>query len=922
LNLVKYIILFFVICNSLSAQQDSVTSKLVLIDSLNMDGAMALDTSIVNNSDTVLSINDTLRLSENNAIFAEEGIESKIDYGSLDSSYTDLVKNEIHLYGDAFVKYQNYSLKADYIIFNFDTNIASAFTVIDTSRHEIVKPIFQDGTTKFEYESLKYNFKTKKGIVSDAITKEGEFYLLGTKTKFVTNTIDSSGTEEQVVYNERALITTCDLDHPHFGIRASKLKVIPEKLAVIGPSQLEIAGVPTPILLPFGFFPLTDGASSGLIFPKDFDYNPELGLTFRDIGYYFPINEYFDLKLTADIYTRGSWAVKLNSQYKQRYAYNGNVSLSYFNWVRDDVVTGGKLKQTSFSINIAHNQDPKAHPYRSLGGSVNISGNRFNQRQSNEASDRLNNVYTSNFNYKHSLPGTPFSFRMGFAHSQNTQTRKVDITLPNASLNMNTIFPFKRKNQAGGEKWFEKIALKYDASLQNMTTTSDTTIFTNETLDNLRTGLQHRASMNTSTTVAKYFQVSPSVNYTENWYLNETEKIFNDQLVYDADSIDVDPEGNIIYDIDTTFGQIITQKNQGFYTFRDYSVNLAVGTQLFGTKKFGSGLIRGIRHVMKPSITFSYAPSSQDRYQLLVDTDTRDVFNDPESYNPFQGNPYSPSLRDKQMTLNYSIANVLEAKLFSKKDSTEKNIKLFNSFNINGNYNFAADSLKWSDVSMSGNSSIYKGLTTIRFSGSFRPYVTNEKGKVINKTIWDTKKRPVEFRNFRLNIDTGFSFRQIKDLIAGKEDKKKKGVKDKAIEEEEQERAIKPHRTEKKKELTSFADLFDSFRISHNLQYNVQRMNDGRDTSYISTNAIRLSGAIKLSENWGVNIGNLSYNFQTKTFPYPTFSLTRNLHCWQMRLSWYPSTGTYGFFIGVNSGALNFLKYEYGQQNNNNFFGG
>ncbi len=910
---VLYIVCFISMYQISWFQQDSVALDSVIYPTSTVIDTLSPDTIGI----------DTLKLPKSNEdLFAQEGIDAKIDYGSVDSSYTDLIKNEIHLFGDAFVKYRSYNLNADYIIFNFTTNVASAFTVIDTAKDEIVKPVFKDGNSSFEYESLRYNFKTKKGIVSSAITKEGEFYLVGKKTKFVSNTIDSSGTEEKVLYNQNAIVTTCDHEHPHYGIRASKLKVIPNKLAVVGPSNLELGGVPTPIFLPFGFFPLTDGASSGLIFPKNYEYDPQLGLSFRDIGYYFPINEYVDVKLTADIYTRGSWAVKLLSNYKKRYGYNGTVDLRYFNWVRDDDNTGGKNKETAFSINISHTQDSKAHPYRNLSGSINISGNRFDQRQSQSAARRLTNTYTSNLNFRHSMPGTPFSFRAGFSHSQNTQTRNVSITLPSASLNMNTIYPLKRKNQAGGEKWYEKIALKYDASLQNMTTTTDTTIFDQQTLDNLKTGLQHRASVNTSFTAAKYFQISPSINYTENWYLNKELRSFDPANIIEMDSIGVDPEGVTIYRNDTIYGQQLRDTLRGFYTFRDYSVNLSVGTQLFGTKRFSKGLIRGIRHVMKPSFTFSYAPSSKDRYELMVDTDNRPEENEIDLYNPFRGNPYSPSLRDRQMTLSYSFTNILEAKYYSKRDSTEKNIKLLNNLSLNGNYNFAADSLNWSDISVSGNTNIYKGLTKFRFSARFRPYETNESGRVINKTLWDTQGKLVEMRNLTLNFDTGFTFKQIRGLFSSEKKEEKKASKEEDKKERDSRPGIRIKKGQKKKELRSFADLFDKFRISHVFQWVKRKENDGRDTSFVSSNSIRFSGSIPLSENWNLTVGNLSYNFVTKTFPYPSFGLSRDLHCWTMSIRWNPSQRTYGFFIGVKSGALNFLKYEYGQQNANNYFGG
>ncbi|MCB0691530.1 MAG: LPS-assembly protein LptD [Saprospiraceae bacterium] len=920
---------FNLICNCLYGQSDTIA-----IDTIpeNQSVIQASEESMV---DSVLALSqggdslniekrDTVRL---DFVMADGAIDSEIDYGARDEELNDVDLNEVHLFGDAHVRYQNYSIKADYIVFNFSTNIASAFAVYDSTGENKVVPIFDDGNTKFEYDQLKFNFKTKKGIVLGAVTKEGEFYLLGTKTKFITTKEDSLADESQVIYNEKALVTTCNHKEPHFGIRAHKLKVIPNKLAVVGPSQLELAGVPTPLFLPFGFFPLSKGASSGLIIPTDFDYNPDLGFSFKDFGYYWPINEYIDLKMTGDYYTRGSWAARLESNYYKRYAFKGKIDLGYANTIRDNDQTGEVESAKSFNINITHNQDAKAHPYRSIGGSINISGNRYDQRKTNSSLNRLNNIYTSNFNYSNSLPGTPFSFRAGLSHSQNTLTRKVDITLPSASLNMNTIYPLKRSVQAGGERWYEKIALSYNASLQNMTTTTDTTIFSKETLDNIRTGLQQKASVNTSITAAKYFQISPSINYTENWYLNKEERNFDPTLIINKDSIDIDPEGQIIYRYDTIYGAVDVEKLKGFYTFRDYNFNVSLSTNVFGTKTFSKGWLRGIRHVMKPSISFTYAPDTKDRYELYVDSDSRDEFNQRSFYNPYRNNPFSPGLTNKQMTVSYRLGNIIEAKYFSKKDSSERKFKLLNSLDLNGNYNFAADSLKWSDISISGNTTIFKGLSTIRFTASYRPYVTNTDGKIVNKTIWDSKGKLAEFRNLTLNIDTRFTIKQLADWITGTKSKddsknKKKEKETKKAEVDKEDGFIRPRQSKTTYKERSFYSLIDNFSFTHTLQWTKQRMNDGRDTSFIRTHSIQLRGKIPLTDNWSVSLGNISYNFTSKTFPYPDFGIHRNLHCWEMSVHWNPSIKTYSFFIGVTSGALNFLKYEYGDRSSSSYFGG
>nr|HPK10999.1 putative LPS assembly protein LptD [Saprospiraceae bacterium] len=276
---------------------------------------------------------------------------------------------------------------------------------------------------------------------------------------------------------------------------------------------------------------------------------------------------------------------------------------------------------------------------------------------------------------------------------------------------------------------------------------------------------------------------------------------------------------------------------------------------------------------------------------------------------------------------SYRLGNIIEAKYFSKKDSSERKFKLLNSLDINGNYNFAADSLKWSDISISGNTTIFKGLSTIRFTASYRPYVTNTDGKIVNKTIWDSKGKLAEFRNLTLNIDTRFTIKQLADWITGTKSKddsknKKKEEETKKAEVDKEDGFIRPRQSKTTYKERSFYSLIDNFSFTHTLQWTKQRMNDGRDTSFIRTHSIQLRGKIPLTDNWSVSLGNISYNFTSKTFPYPDFGIHRNLHCWEMSVHWNPSIKTYSFFIGVTSGALNFLKYEYGDRSSSSYFGG
>lgn len=833
---------------------------------------------------------------------SNDGLDDIIDYGATDSSYVDLKENQIHLFGQAFVKYKEYDLKAGYIIFDFDDNEASAFRLKNSKGVLEQKPDFTDGTNKFKSNGLRFNFKTNKGLIFDAVTNEGEFTIHGSRTKFVSKDADSTSVDDQI-YNQNAIITTCDADHPHYGIRARKLKVIPNKLAIIGLSQLEIMGIPTPVVLPFGFFPLTNGRSSGLIFPSDYEYNEEFGLGFREIGYYFPINDYLDLKVTGDIYTRGTHRINLASKYVKRYKYKGDVLIRYANNIGENPVDGSRSSSKAYSLKITHNQDAKAHPYRKIGGTINLSTNRYDQVNTTSYENVVNNIIQSNFYYKHSLPGTPFSISTSFTHKQDNKTRLVNITLPDAVLRMNTIYPFK-SNKGGQEGWYEKINVRYDAKFKNYVSATDTTLFTNETLDNLQTGLSHNATTGANFNVLKYFNVSTSAKFEQFVLTRKRIMELDTALIIDTIGWKIDQNRDSLAVLDTTYGMINDRFENGLATVELFNMNVNVGTQLFATKRFSKGWLRGLRHTMKPSIGFSYSPDSENKYEkeVLISSDP-DEINEFLTYNPYRGGAYSPPLNAKQMLMTYQISNIFEGKYYSKSDSTEKKFKLLDRLIINGNYNFAADSLKFSPLSISGNASFFKGITSVNFSARYNYYKKNEDGRLINKTVWSQDKRPVEFDNFNLTLTNGFTFGKIRELF---NPSKKKA-------------STNPKQNETSGE--SLGDWIDNFRINHSLTYQIRRMNDGRDTSFINNHSIRVSGQIKLTDSWNLSVNNISYDIKNNAFVYPQFSLSRDLHCWTMQFSWTPIREIYSFFIGVKSTSLSFLKYNYGQRNANQLLG-
>ncbi|MBK8370735.1 MAG: hypothetical protein IPL20_05045 [Saprospiraceae bacterium] len=762
-----YIVIFIIICIGLNAgaQKNNALFKKDTVASLKdtVISSRIVPSGFLSN-DSIPS--DSFPVTTSNFELSEEALEDEVTYGSRDTSWNDIENNKIHLFGKAYVEYTTIKVNARYIIFDFVNNVLEAHETIpdsfrvfaervDTSTED--KPTFIDGESTFTYKKLRYNFKSKKAFVQQAVTKESDFFLHGRETKFVSAGTDSLQ-QEDIIYNKNAYITTCSADHPHFGIKAAKLKFIPNKVAVMSVAQLEISDIPTPLFLPFGFFPLFKGKSSGLILPKSYDYQENLGLGFREIGYYFPINQYIDAKITGDIYSRGSHSIRTNLRYKKKYGFSGNVDLGYTNNVFEDENTAVKRSSKSFNINIRHDQDSKAHPYRRLGGSINIQSNRFDQRTFVNPAAATVNTYNSNFSFSHSMPGTPFSFNAAFSHSQNTNTRKMTITFPQMTLRMNTINPFKSKT-ATKEKWYDKIAVSYAADFRNTTNTTDTTLFTKESVNNLRSGMWQTSNVSANLRVLKYFNVVPNATYDEYWLLNKIEQQFNPTEIFVFDTLR-NESGEIlgITKRITQYGKIDTVQERGLYGYRNFRTGIDINTKVFSTLQFRKGFLRGLRHQVTPSLSFVYSPNTTDKYVRKVDTDSRPEINRAREYGIYQESPFG-QLRgsNAQMAINYSLLNIFEAKIATK--DTIKKVKLLNNISVSGFYNAVADSLKWSDVRISGNTNFFHGLTNVNLSLNLSPYVYVNNVKIntsrysISKNVFDV----LAYRDCNLGVNTGFS---------------------------------------------------------------------------------------------------------------------------------------------------------------------
>ncbi len=936
---------------------------------------------------------DSLMLSRQNFVeqssisgqvqFSADTLDDVVTYEARDSIRLDNVNRLIYLYGEASIKYQTYSITADYIRVNLDSSIADAQQLPDSvkqkdlydqlgtdepepepepevnidfdgdpelmlldsfqrdsMRQQVLlrrraqedpnvvdgrtkdgRPYFEDGASQFTADRLRYNFKSRKGKIYQAVTQESSMFIHGSETKFVSDLGDSTRVANDYVYSRDVLLTTCNAPVPHYGIRSRKQKIIPNKQVIVGASNVEIANVPVPLFLPFGFFPMTKGPKSGLIFPRDYEYSERWGFGLREIGYYFPISDRVDLQLTGDIYFKGSWGLRAQSSYRKRYKFSGGIDLAYSDRVNADVFDNegiqDKQHERSFSINWRHTQDTRAHPNQSFTASVRMQTNGYEQLNSNEANRVLNNSYSSNVSYRKKFTNTPFTLSANATHSQNTRTGDIQFTLPDVNVNMTRIFPFKsNKRRAPEPKWYEKISLQYSGMFLNRVRTKDSLLFSQPFFDNAEMGVNHRVNSSASFHFLKYFNITPSVNVEETWYFKTINKRFAGVEV-EFDTIR-DPDGTIFsIEPDTTnFGIVEKDTLSGFDRFTEYSAAISLSTQIFGSLGVGrtKGWFRGIRHVMKPTISMNFSPDylNNENYSGTVQTDIRD----PEQfdvYSFFEGALFGqPPLSDKRMALSYSINNLIEAKIFSRKDSTTKKIKLFNNIAISGSHNFVADSLKWSVVGVSGNTSFFKNLIRLQARAVWDPYAVNEDGRRINRSYWRERKKPLRFDQANFRVSTALTIDQIRGIFTGKEEESSSGSNRSGRS------GIRGGGAQSAENILdqSLFDILSGFRIRHDFVFGwMDRDRDGVPEFEVRTNSVNTQGSIMLTPKWNITVSNIGYDFRTKRLTYPNIGIVRDLHCWEMGFNWAPTRSFYSFYIRVRQSPLDFLNLPYRRSN-------
>lgn len=855
-----------------------------------------------------------------------DSLAAPVNYAAEDSMWVDFESEEIHLYGSATVDYQQIKLQANHIILNYGTNIVYAEPLPDSLGMPAGEPEFSDGGQSFVAKKMRYNFKSGKGIVYGTTTTQDDIFVRGGKSKFVSGAVRvDDTTRADVIYTEGAIFTTCSAEHPHFGIRTRKAKVIPNRLAVIGPSNLEIMGVPTPIWLPFGFFPLKSGRSTGLLFPSDYQYSPQWGYGLQGVGWFFPIGEHVNLQATADYYIKGTYTLNANVRYVRRYKYSGSFNASYKRLRREDQDLN-EIFDKGISINWSHRQDRRAHPTFNFGGSLNFQTNLVDQRFINSYEVASQNTIRSSMNATKTFTKLKSTLTFGLNHSQNNQSRQITVNFPDANFTTQTIYPFR--NLPGRQKaWWKKLQFRYKSALRTEFQASDSTFFTQATLDDGQYGFRHDISSGLSLNVLKYFNVSPNVSFEEVYYGKS--RAYGLDGVIQTEEV-IDDQGNLTIDT-TSLGSIVNELQPGLASYRTFSAGVSVSTQLFGKIRFRKkGLLglQGLRHVMKPSITFGYAPDYRNAVDYISDTpyyipeSEIDPLNgdDDRFLSPFANQIFgAPPNSERRLGISYSIANLFEAKTWNKKDSTSQNVKLFQNIGVSGTYDYTLDSLKWSTVRMSGGTQFFKGVTRVNFSATFDPYITRfdaDKNdyRRVNISNLSEGRGLLSLTRMTSTIATNITVQKIRELFQGAEEEVVTDLAEERRKRREEETTLF--------EETDLLSLFERFSIRHTFNFGFIREFDtdnpdvadrGKPVFSQTANSIELRGSLQLTNNWSVNIGQIGYDFTSKRITYPFLSFVRDLHCWEMRFSWAPQRNTYNFSIAVKPGTLDFINVPVNQ---------
>lgn len=899
-----------------SEQKSGVTldsQNIVIVDTLKTRRAdsvrsITADSSLITFNDSLLVVrgDTTSLLQDSTAVIALSPEDSAARRGSLlypafssarDSIVEDFSdgKRMVYYYGDVSVKYGNLELKSDYMAYDMDTKTVFASGIKDTSGVLQGKPEMTEGTEKYVMETVYYNFESRKARITNMITQESEGFLHGTLLKKMPdNSINIAGGK----------YTTCDHEHPHFYLQLTNAKVInqPNKVTVFGPAYLVVEDVPTPFALPFGFVPSQVTRASGILIPS-FNEEAARGFALKGLGYYFVLSDHLDVTLTTDLFSLGSWNALLTSRYKKRYKYDGNFNLNYSVNQTGEEGSPDFYRSKDFAVRWSHSQDPKSRPGTSFRASVNFSTPMNDRFNSYDIQQSLQNQISSSISYGKSL--TNFNISANLLHSQNSLDSSYAFTVPNITLSMNRIFPFKRKEAVGKERFYESISLSYNTTLDNKVNFKAKDFGEDDFLSKFRSGMQHSFQIGLPTfDLFNYIQFSPGVSYGMNWFFQKNDKFYDEETSRVTDNI-----GSIF----SHFG--VTQ---------DFAASMSASTVLYGMFNFGPrSRIRTIRHVVKPSLSVSYKPeqgTAGNGYRTLNYLDPNGVLHQTD-YNIYDGLLFGYPSKGRSASMSFSLGNNLEAKVFNDKDTTDgglKKVKLIDNLSLGGSYNFLADSIKLSNISVSMSTTIF-GSLAFNANASLDPYAIDGQGKKYNQLNLLKEGWYKLARVTNASMSLSYQFGGEGERAGAGMGLPEKGSRKSSGTEGSDYIRVYNHPVTGEYIPGGWVYYLDpknpwSVNLNYNYSFNRSYQNVGGRLNTINNHmqTLGVSAQVKLGKDLNINL-NTGIDLMKMALTTTQLSATYDLHCFLISVSWVPSGmwESWSFRINAKASALaDLLKFK------------
>ena len=798
-----------------------------------------------------------------------------IHYKAADSIALGLGDRRATLYREGNITYEGMELQAGEIVVDFNQQTLKAIGTVDSGGAYQGRPFFKQGDAEYRADTILFNYHSKKGIINGVITQEGDGFLHGNKVKKVS---------DSVMFLSGGQYTTCNYAHPHFAFNFSKSKLITRKLIVTGPAYVSIQDVPTPLAVPFAFFPLLKGRSSGIIIPS-YGWMNGRGYYLKDGGYYFAINDNLDVSLLAELYTNLSWKGEVRSNYYRRYRYKGFVDVSYGRYrqgLRGD--TSAFRVFNDFKVSWQHSQDPKANPNSRFTANVNLQSRNYSKTTTN-SNDYFNSTTTSSISYNTKL-GDAFNLSAAANESFNTQTGLISLKLPNVSLSSVTFYPLRRKG-GGTYKWYENISMGYVLNAGNNVNVADTDFFKKSIFSKMRYGVSHRVPVQGSVKVLRHFNWTNSLTYNERWHWNTIEK-----------------------HIDPATQRVAIDTLRGFKANRDFNISSSLNTRIYGMFNLRLPHLKAVRHVISPSVAFHFSPdfgSERLGYWKSYTDSTGYV----HRYSIFEQSLYGGPADGKSGRIAFSISNSLEAKLrrWRQRDTAQdgdnlRKVVLIENLNLAMSYDMARDSLNWSDLVVSGRTTLFKSLV-LNYSGSFVPYVVDSAGRKHNQLLWETLQKLFQRTNSTWSAQLSYSLNN--ETFGGGDKAAPQGgdIVPPILQ--------SPYGPNPGLLVGTYADfsvpwnLSLNYTLSHVSTYVAATYNFKSDV----VQTLGISGNISLTKNWKLSV-TTGYDFQNKGMSYTSIDVYRDLHCWEMRFNWVPFGyyKSWNFQVNIKASSLQDVKWN------------